>query len=126
MLWTRTAPMLALGLSSAATGAPITVDTDKRVYTPGQTITVTEHRRPINFSFGFVSAFGATPTFGANAASAWVLIPEPGAAALLGLGLGGLAFAGRRRSRARRLCCGSPGFDERREWGGFGLHSWRR
>ena len=32
---------LALGLASTATGATITVDTDKRVYTPGQTITVT-------------------------------------------------------------------------------------
>ena len=39
----------------------------------------------INFSFGAVFMFGATPTFGANAAVAKI-IPEPGTAALLGLG----------------------------------------
>ncbi len=46
----------------------------------------------INFSFGTTFMFGATPTFGANAAAASVVIPEPGTAALLGLGLVGLAM----------------------------------
>lgn len=40
--------------------------------------------------------FGATPTLGDNAANAGV-IPEPGTAALLGLGLLGLGIGGRRR-----------------------------
>ena len=48
----------------------------------------------INFSFGAVFMFGATPTFGANAAVAKI-IPEPGTAALLGLGL--IVLAMRRR-----------------------------
>ena len=45
----------------------------------------------INFSFGTTSVFGATPTFGANAAVAKI-IPEPGTAALLSLGLAVLAM----------------------------------
>ncbi len=49
----------------------------------------------INFSFGFAFVFGATPTFGANAAVAKI-IPEPGTAALLSLGLAVLAMRRRR------------------------------
>ena len=52
----------------------------------------------INFSFGVVTPGGGVlaPSFGGNAATAEV-IPEPTTAALLGLGLTGLALAGRRR-----------------------------
>ena len=54
----------------------------------------------INFGFGAtVLAIAPTLSFGGNAATAEVVpIPEPGTAALIGLGLTGLAVAGRRRS----------------------------
>ena len=52
----------------------------------------------INFQFGTtVLAIAPTLSFGGNAATAEV-IPEPTTAALLGLGLTGLAVVGRRRS----------------------------
>lgn len=51
----------------------------------------------LNFAFGATDVFGATPTLGFNAAIAEI-VPEPGTAALLGLGLTGLAIAVRRRN----------------------------
>jgi opacity protein-like surface antigen len=51
----------------------------------------------LNFAFGATNVLGAVPTMGANMQNAQI-VPEPGTAALLGLGLLGLGFAGRRRS----------------------------
>jgi hypothetical protein len=50
----------------------------------------------INFSFGAKTPGLIVASFGGNAATAEV-VPEPTTAALLGLGLTGLALAGRRR-----------------------------
>ena len=50
----------------------------------------------INFQIGITFSFGGPVTLGANASTAEV-VPEPGTAALLGIGLAGLALAGRRR-----------------------------
>ena len=54
----------------------------------------------INFSFGSSFLLGVgTASLGGNALTAEVVpIPEPGTAALIGLGLTGLAVVGRRRS----------------------------
>lgn len=52
-------------------------------------ITVGSARKAHNSDFSFVSLSGA---------AAGTAVPEPGTAALLGLGLGGLAVAGRRRA----------------------------
>ena len=50
----------------------------------------------VNFAFGVAIVFGSTPSMGANLAAAEIL-PKPGTAALLCLGLTGLAIARRRR-----------------------------